>query len=104
MVIRDIDVTRANSVTGNGYYQRRIRQAMTFLASGNPTFILQCNNHREIQKSLKKLNHTFVNGKEYQFNNCVAHNNWLFVNVSFFNYILILFVGLTRFGISKLLF
>jgi hypothetical protein len=86
MVIREIDLTRASSVTGNGYHQRRIRQAMKFLAA-NLSFVNQCNAHRKIQISMKRINHTFTNGIEYKFNNCVTHNTWLFINVSFFNYL-----------------
>jgi hypothetical protein len=37
---------------GNGYYQRRIRDAMGYL-SPNPSFTDQCNAHREIQRSFR---------------------------------------------------
>jgi hypothetical protein len=86
MEIREIDLIRANSVTENGYHRRKNHQATRFLAT-NLSFVNQCNVHHEIQKSLKRIDHTFTNGIEYKFRNCVTHNTWIFIMVGFFNYL-----------------
>ncbi|EFX77906.1 hypothetical protein DAPPUDRAFT_320951 [Daphnia pulex] len=79
MVIRVLDLSMATAITENGYYQRRIGDALRFLAT-NPSLVLQCNAHRTKQKSLKNINRTYTNVTECEFNNSVEHNPWLFVS------------------------